>query len=186
GGTEPADASAGAHHRAPAGGRWARRGGPRQPGARGGRARVAPAMERRQVAQRSRGGAVFGQSTPTTLATTAVPPVARAGGVPLAPPATVADATGAWSRRHVLDLDDFSAEEIEHVLATADAVKEVLGRPIKQVPALRGVTVVTLFYEASTRTRVSFELAAKHLAADVVNVAASSSSVTKGESLLDT
>jgi len=86
----------------------------------------------------------------------------------------------------VLDLDDFGADEIEHVLSTADAMKEVLGRPIKQVPALRGVTVVTLFYEASTRTRVSFELAAKHLAADVVNVAASASSVTKGESLLDT
>src|SRR5579883_2478967 len=91
-----------------------------------------------------------------------------------------------FARRHVLDLDDFAADEIEHVLATADAMKEVLGRKIKQVPALRGVTVVTLFYEASTRTRVSFELAAKHLAADVVNVAAASSSVTKGESLLDT
>src|SRR5438309_1189426 len=90
------------------------------------------------------------------------------------------------ARQHVLDLDDFSAEEIEYVLHTADAMKEVLGRKIKQVPALRGVTVVTLFYEASTRTRVSFELAAKHLAADVVNVAASASSVTKGESLLDT
>ncbi len=92
-----------------------------------------------------------------------------------------------WSGRgHVLDLDDFSAGEIEEVLRTADAMKEVLGRKIKQVPALRGVTVVTLFYEASTRTRVSFELAAKRLGADVVNVAASSSSVTKGESLLDT
>jgi aspartate carbamoyltransferase catalytic subunit len=89
-------------------------------------------------------------------------------------------------RRHVLDLDDFSAAEIEEVLRTADSMKEVLGRQIKQVPALRGVTVVTLFYEASTRTRVSFELAAKRLGADVVNVAASSSSVTKGESLLDT
>ena len=91
-----------------------------------------------------------------------------------------------FAHRHVLDLDDFTADEIEHVLSTADAMKEILGRKIKQVPALRGVTVVTLFYEASTRTRVSFELAAKHLAADMVNVAASSSSVTKGESLLDT
>jgi aspartate carbamoyltransferase catalytic subunit len=95
--------------------------------------------------------------------------------------------TPAWpGRQHVLDLDDFTAGEIEEVLRTADAMKEVLGRQIKQVPALRGVTVVTLFYEASTRTRVSFELAAKHLAADVVNVTASTSSVTKGESLLDT
>ena len=72
------------------------------------------------------------------------------------------------------------------MLSTADAMKEILGRPIKHVPALRGLTVVTLFYEASTRTRVSFELAAKHLGADVVNVTASASSVTKGESLLDT
>jgi aspartate carbamoyltransferase catalytic subunit len=108
---------------------------------------------------------------------------------PEAAPAGLApiDGTSAWrTRRHVLDLDDFSVAEIEEVLRTADAMKEVLGRKIKQVPALRGVTVVTLFYEVSTRTRVSFELAAKHLGADVVNVTASSSSVTKGESLLDT
>jgi aspartate carbamoyltransferase catalytic subunit len=110
-------------------------------------------------------------------------PTAPALGVP--PPA--AGAPDEWpGRRHVLDLDDFSAGEIQHVLRTADAMKEILSRPIKQVPALRGLTVVTLFYEASTRTRVSFELAAKRLGADVVNVTASSSSVTKGESLLDT
>ena len=90
------------------------------------------------------------------------------------------------NRKHVLDLDDFGRDEIELVLETADAMKEVLSRPIKRVPALRGKTVVNLFYEASTRTRVSFELAAKNLSADVVNVATSSSSVVKGESLVDT
>jgi len=89
-------------------------------------------------------------------------------------------------RRHVLDLDDFSRDEIEHVLTTADAMKEVLAREIKRVPTLRDTTVATLFYEASTRTRVSFELAAKSLSADVVNLTASTSSVTKGESLIDT
>ena len=89
-------------------------------------------------------------------------------------------------RQHVLDLDDFSRDEIEVVFETTDAMKEVLGREIKRVPTLRGKTILTLFYEASTRTRVSFELAGKYLGADVVNVAASASSVTKGESLIDT
>lgn len=89
-------------------------------------------------------------------------------------------------RKHVLDLDDFTVDEIEQVLKTTDAMKEVLSRPIKKVPSLRGKTVVNLFYEASTRTRVSFELAAKNLSADVVNIATSSSSVAKGESLVDT
>jgi aspartate carbamoyltransferase catalytic subunit len=89
-------------------------------------------------------------------------------------------------RRHVLDVDDFSREEIEEALVTADRMKEILARPIRKVPALRGRSVVNLFYEASTRTRVSFELAAKNLGADVVNVAASGSSVEKGETLLDT
>src|SRR3954452_662112 len=89
-------------------------------------------------------------------------------------------------RRHVLDLDDFSVQEIEAVLQTTAAMKDVLQRPIKKVPTLRGKTLVTLFYESSTRTRVAFELAAKALGADTVSVAASSSSVTKGESLIDT
>jgi len=91
-----------------------------------------------------------------------------------------------WHRRHVLDLDDFSAEEIGLVMETADAMKEVLGRQIARVPTLRGTTIVTLFYEASTRTRTSFELAARVLGADVVSIAAASSSVQKGESLVDT
>ena len=89
-------------------------------------------------------------------------------------------------RRHVLDLDDFSVQEIEAVLATAAAMKDVLQRPIKKVPTLRGKTLVTLFYEASTRTRVAFEVAAKALGADTVSVSAATSSVTKGESLIDT
>jgi aspartate carbamoyltransferase catalytic subunit len=89
-------------------------------------------------------------------------------------------------RKDVLDLDDFTAPEIEQVMATAEAMREVLARPIKRVPPLRGKTIVNLFYEASTRTRISFELAAKNLSADVVNVSASGSSVEKGESLVDT
>ena len=89
-------------------------------------------------------------------------------------------------RKDVLDLDDFGADEITQVLDTADAMKEVLSRPIRRVPTLRGKTVVNLFYEASTRTRVSFELAAKNLSADVVNVTATGSAVEKGESLVDT
>ena len=91
-----------------------------------------------------------------------------------------------WHHYHILDLDDFTPSEIELVLQTTDAMHEVLSRPIKRVPALRGKTLVTLFYEASTRTRSSFELAAKNLSADVVNLAAVTSSVTKGECLIDT
>ena len=91
-----------------------------------------------------------------------------------------------WNRRHVLDLDDFTLDEIEIVLDTADAMKEILGREIPRVPALRGLAVVTLFYEASTRTRASFELAGKVLGADVINLSASGSSVEKGETLIDT
>jgi aspartate carbamoyltransferase catalytic subunit len=91
-----------------------------------------------------------------------------------------------WRRRHVLDLDDFSAEEIALVLDTTKAMKEVLSRDVPRAPALRGTTIVTLFYEASTRTRASFELAGKVLGADVINISASGSSVEKGESLIDT
>jgi aspartate carbamoyltransferase catalytic subunit len=89
-------------------------------------------------------------------------------------------------RKDVLDLDDFSVAELQEVLETAEAMKEVLSRPIKRVPPLRGKTIVNCFYEASTRTRVSFELAGKNLSADVVNITASGSSVEKGESLIDT
>ena len=96
-----------------------------------------------------------------------------------------ADESG-WRRRHLLDLDDFSADELELVMRTTDAMKEVRSREVPRVPALRGTTIVTLFYENSTRTRTSFELAGKVLGADVINVSASGSSVTKGESLVDT
>ena len=91
-----------------------------------------------------------------------------------------------WRHRHLLDLDVVSWPEIELVMHTADSMKEILSRPIAKVPALRGRNVTILFYEASTRTRVSFEVAAKNLSADVVNISASASSVTKGESLVDT
>ena len=89
-------------------------------------------------------------------------------------------------RRHILDLDDFSREEIEAVLQNTDAMKEVLHRDIKKVPALRGKTLITMFFEPSTRTRVSFEQAGKILSADVINVSGSGSSVEKGESLYNT
>ena len=91
-----------------------------------------------------------------------------------------------WHHRHLLDVDTLSWADIELVMRTTDAMREVLARPIAKVPALRGRNVTILFYEASTRTRVSFEVAAKNLSADVVNIAAATSSVTKGESLVDT
>jgi aspartate carbamoyltransferase catalytic subunit len=91
-----------------------------------------------------------------------------------------------WAKKDLLGLEYLSREEIEHVLYTAASFKEVTTRQIKKVPALRGKTVVNLFYEPSTRTRISFELAAKRLSADVINVAVESSSVRKGETLIDT
>jgi len=103
-------------------------------------------------------------------------------------PDTTSDSKGEGRtmRRHVLDLDDFSREEIEETLQNADVMKEVLRRAIRKVPTLRGKSVITLFYEASTRTRVSFEQAGKILSADVTNVSVSGSSVSKGESLYNT
>ncbi|MCH8109218.1 MAG: aspartate carbamoyltransferase catalytic subunit [Chloroflexi bacterium] len=89
-------------------------------------------------------------------------------------------------RRNILDLDDFSREEIEAVIQNTDVMKEVLQRDIKKVPTLRGKSVITLFYEASTRTRVSFEQAGKILSADVINVSGGGSSIEKGESLYNT
>ena len=93
--------------------------------------------------------------------------------------------TSVWQHRHILDLDDFTREEIELVFEIADAMTEILSRDVKRVPTLRGKTIVTLFYEPSTRTRASFELAAKNLSADTVSLDASKSSVVKGESLVD-
>jgi aspartate carbamoyltransferase catalytic subunit len=91
-----------------------------------------------------------------------------------------------WTRRHILDTNDWSREEIEAVLDQTRAMIEILKRPIRRAPPLRGRTVILFFAEASTRTRVSFELAAKALSADVTNITTSGSSVEKGESLYDT
>jgi aspartate carbamoyltransferase catalytic subunit len=91
-----------------------------------------------------------------------------------------------WKHKHLLGLEDLSRQDIELVLATAKSFKEVSSRDIKKVPALRGKTVVTLFFEPSTRTRISFELAAKRLSADTLNIAVDVSSTSKGETLLDT
>ncbi len=88
--------------------------------------------------------------------------------------------------RHLLGIADLGAEEIALVLDTAEAMKEIAARPIKKVPTLRGRTVVNLFFEPSTRTRTSFEVAEKRLSADTLSIAVAQSSVTKGESLLDT
>ena len=89
-------------------------------------------------------------------------------------------------RRHVLDLDDYSRAELAATMEAARSMAEVLRRDIKKTPALRGKVVVTLFYEPSTRTRISFEEAGKVLSAEVINMSASGSSVDKGESLLNT
>ena len=94
--------------------------------------------------------------------------------------------TAQWTRKDLLGLRELTAEDIRLVLTTAESFREISLRPIKKVPALRGKTVVNLFFEPSTRTRTSFELAAKRLSADIVNIAASSSSISKGETILDT
>ena len=90
------------------------------------------------------------------------------------------------SQRHLLGIKNITREDIELIFETADNFKEVINRPIKKVPSLRDVTIANVFFENSTRTRLSFELAQKRLSADVVNFAASNSSVKKGETLLDT
>jgi aspartate carbamoyltransferase catalytic subunit len=91
-----------------------------------------------------------------------------------------------WEKKDLLDIKDLSLPEIELILTTAESFKEVSMRDIKKVPTLRGKTVITLFYEASTRTRVSFEIAAKRLSADTINISTTTSSVQKGETLIDT
>jgi aspartate carbamoyltransferase catalytic subunit len=91
-----------------------------------------------------------------------------------------------WAQKDLLGLEYLTKEQIEHILTTAESFKEVSTRGIKKVPALRGKTVVNLFYEPSTRTRVSFELAAKRLSADVINIETETSSIRKGETLIDT
>jgi aspartate carbamoyltransferase catalytic subunit len=91
----------------------------------------------------------------------------------------------AWDRKDLLDIKGLSTDEITLILDTAESFKEISERDIKKVPTLRGKTVITLFYEASTRTRVSFEIAGKRLSADTVNISTSTSSVQKGETLID-
>jgi len=91
-----------------------------------------------------------------------------------------------FARRHLLGIRELEAEEITHLLDTAETFRDVSRREIKKVPALRGRTIINLFFEASTRTRTSFEIAAKRLSADAVNISVASSSVSKGETLLDT
>lgn len=92
----------------------------------------------------------------------------------------------AFNKKHILGLGDLSAEEITTLLDTAESMKEISTRDVKKVPTLKGSTVVNLFFEPSTRTRSSFEVAEKRLSADVLNFTASQSSVVKGESLIDT
>jgi len=92
----------------------------------------------------------------------------------------------ALSTRHLLGIKDLTPADLQLIFETADNFKSVLNRPIKKVPSLRDVTIANIFFENSTRTRLSFELAEKRLSADVVNFAASSSSVSKGETLIDT
>jgi len=91
-----------------------------------------------------------------------------------------------FPHRHLLGIEPLEPQEIQTILDTADGLKEILERPIKKVPALRGKTVVNLFYEASTRTRSSFEIAERVLSADSLSIAVAASSATKGETLLDT
>jgi aspartate carbamoyltransferase catalytic subunit len=91
-----------------------------------------------------------------------------------------------FSKKHLLGIKDITSDDIELVFETADNFKAIINRPIKKVPSLRDITVANIFFENSTRTRISFELAQKRLSADIVNFSASSSSVSKGETLIDT
>lgn len=91
-----------------------------------------------------------------------------------------------FSHRHILGIDHLSKDDIDYILNTAESFKEISDRPIKKVPTLRGNTIINLFFEPSTRTRLSFEIAAKRMSADTFSISASTSSATKGESLIDT
>src|SRR5216117_2662778 len=93
---------------------------------------------------------------------------------------------GNFNRKHLLGIRELEASEIVHLLDTAESFRDVSKREVKKVPALRGRTVINLFFESSTRTRTSFEIAAKRLSADAINISVSTSSVSKGETLLDT
>ncbi|HQV01450.1 MAG TPA: aspartate carbamoyltransferase, partial [Bacteroidia bacterium] len=92
----------------------------------------------------------------------------------------------ALSVKHLIGIKDLTADDIELIFSTAENFKEVINRPIKKVPSLRDITVANIFFENSTRTKLSFELAEKRLSADVINFSTSGSSVSKGETLIDT
>jgi aspartate carbamoyltransferase catalytic subunit len=92
----------------------------------------------------------------------------------------------ALSTRHLLGIKDLQSEDLHLIFETADEFKTIINRPIKKVPSLRDVTIANIFFENSTRTKISFELAQKRLSADVVNFSSSGSSVSKGETLVDT
>jgi len=91
-----------------------------------------------------------------------------------------------FQHKHIFGIEQLSPHDIQHILATARSFREISSRPIKKVPTLRGKTIVNLFFEPSTRTRLSFEIAAKRMSADTFNISASTSSATKGETLIDT
>lgn len=91
-----------------------------------------------------------------------------------------------FPHRHIFGIEQLSVQDINHILATARSFKEISNRPIKKVPTLRGKTIINLFFEPSTRTRLSFEIAAKRMSADTFNISTSTSSATKGETLVDT
>lgn len=91
-----------------------------------------------------------------------------------------------FQHKHIFGIEQLSVEDISHILATARSFREISNRPIKKVPTLRGKTIVNLFFEPSTRTRLSFEIAAKRMSSDTFNISASTSSATKGETLVDT
>src|SRR6476659_4915080 len=101
-------------------------------------------------------------------------------------PASPAPTTPSYPHRHLLGTEGLSAGELTTILDLGERFLEIAARPIKKVPTLRGKTVINLFLEPSTRTRTSFEIAAKRLSADAVNISGSASSTTKGETLLDT
>jgi aspartate carbamoyltransferase catalytic subunit len=91
-----------------------------------------------------------------------------------------------FNAKHLLGIEPLSVDQIQMILQTANSFREIQTRPIKKVPTLRGKTVINLFFEASTRTRTSFEIAAKRLSADAINISITSSSIVKGETLIDT
>jgi aspartate carbamoyltransferase catalytic subunit len=132
------------------------------------------------------GGASTTSAASATTTETVAGTSARGAATTAAHAVPGATAAEGWNHRHLIDVDVLTWPEIELIMRTTDEMKGVLARPIRKVPALNGRRVTTLFYEASTRTRVSFETAARNLSADVVSISTATSSVTKGESLVDT